>query len=118
MYGADGEWQPGIFPALYDTETMSNKVSGPVFHAGEGVTALAYYDGADVNPDERYLLHAELFDAREKGIAIALQQVGEGNVIVSGIRPGFRAFWRYAFKLVSNTALASAAAAPQTVTLA
>jgi hypothetical protein len=117
VYGTDGEWQPGIFPALYDTETMSNKVSGPVFHAGAGVTALAYYDGADVNPDERYLLHAELFDAREKGIAVALQQVGEGNVIVSGIRPGFRAFWRYAFKLVSNTALASAAAAPQSVTL-
>jgi hypothetical protein len=116
-YDENGAWQSGIFPALYDTETMSNKVSGPIFHAGEGVRALAYYDSADVNPDERYLIKTELFDAREQGIAIAAQDVGEGQVIVVGIRPGFRAFWRYAFRMVSNVALASAAGEPQSVTL-
>jgi hypothetical protein len=116
-YNADGEWQPGIFPALYDTETMSNKVSGPIFQAGAGVQALARYHAADVNPGERYLVHTELFDAKEGGIAVAAQNVGDGRVIVVGIRPGFRAFWRYTFKLVSNAALASAADEPQTVTV-
>jgi hypothetical protein len=119
-YDANGAWQPGIFPALYDTETMSNKVSGPIFQAGAGVEALARYYAADVNPSERYLIHTEhteLFDAKEGGIAVAAQNVGNGRVIVVGIRPGFRAFWRYSFKLVSNAALASAADAPQTVTL-
>lgn len=116
-YDVKGMWQPNIFPALYDTETMSNKVSGPIFRAGDNVKALAHYHSADVYPDERYLIHAELFNEEEKGIAVAAQQYGTGNVIVAGIRPGFRAFWRYSFKLVSNAALASVAGASESVVL-
>lgn len=116
-YDAEGQWQPGILPAMYDTETMSNVVGGPIFKGGEEVKAVAYYHSADCNPEERYMIRTELFAESEKGLAVAYQQVGKGQVTVVGVRPGFRAFWPYSFKLVSNAVFQSAAGEEQTVKL-
>ncbi len=116
-YDAAGQWQPGIVPAIYDTETMSNKVSGPVFKAGPKAQAVALYHSADVEPGQLYLIHTELFDERENGVAVAAQSVGKGLATVIGVRPGFRAFWPYSFKLVTNAAFLSGAGGVETVTL-
>ena len=102
---------------MYDTETMSNKVGGPVFKAGAKAQTVASYHSADVEPGQLFLIHTELFEESEGGVAVAAQSLGDGVAAVIGVRPGFRAFWPYTFKLVTNAAFMSAAGKPETVTL-
>ncbi len=116
-FDANGAWQAGIVPAIYDTETMSNKVGGPIFKAGAKAQTVAAYHSADVEPGQLFLIHTELFDESEGGVAVAAQPLGDGAAAVIGVRPGFRAFWPYTFKLVTNAAFMSTARQPETVTL-
>ena len=84
---------------------------------GYRVQAVALYHSADVEEGQLYLIHTELFDEREQGVAVAAQAVGKGQATVVGVRPGFRGFWPYSFKLVTNAAFLSGAGEVETISI-
>lgn len=98
---------------MYETESFSSVVGGPIFQAGSDVDVVASYHSVDYDPDDFYVLQPEQFS----GAAIATRQCGLGQVTVMGIRPGFRAIWTHSLKLIANSIYLSAAEPERTVVL-
>jgi hypothetical protein len=108
-YDEDGTWVDGFFPAQYHSETFTCRPGGPVFGAGKASTALACYYRADHDPERLQIVNESLLSEEQGGIAIGYQRVGKGQVVVAGIRPGFRAVWTNTWKLISNAIFLAAA---------
>ena len=98
---------------MYETESFSSIIGGPIFQAGEDVQVVASYDAVDHDPDDHYILQPEQFT----GAAVATRRFGSGRVTVMGIRPGFRAHWTHSLKWLSNSIYLSAAGAQETIIL-
>lgn len=118
FYTENGDWQSGLFAAMYFTESLAGSVGGPIFHVGDGAQPIAYYQRVDNDPKTHYVIHPERFDVQANGVAVAYQQYGKGHVVVIGIRPGFRAVWTNSNKLVTNAIFNQVADQAMTVTLA
>lgn len=116
-YAENGEWQPDLFAAMYYTESLAGAVGGPIFKTGGSAQPIACYHRVDEDPKTHYIIHPELFDEKVQGVAIAFQKYGNGNVTVTGIRPGFRAMWTHTYKLISNAIFYQTAGAAKSVTL-
>lgn len=101
-YDEDGTWVDGFFPAQYHSETFTDRPGGPIFKAGPACTALARYYRVDHDPERLQIINESFLTEAQGGVAIAHQQVGKGQVVVAGIRPGFRAVWTNTWKLISN----------------
>lgn len=98
---------------MYETESFSSIIGGPIFQAEEEADVVASFASVDYDPADFYILQPEQFS----GAAVATRQVGQGQVTVMGIRPGFRAIWTHSLKLLSNCIFLSAAEQEQTIRL-
>lgn len=112
-YDEAGQYHQDQCWGMYETESFSSVVGGPIFQAGGDVDVVASFHSVDYDPDDFYVLQPEQF----AGAAIAARQCGLGQVTVMGIRPGFRAIWTHSLKLISNSIYLSAAQPEQTVVL-
>jgi hypothetical protein len=116
-YNEDGTWTEGYFPAQYHSETFTTRPGGPVFKPGPDSTALASYYRVDHDPERLQIINESFLTEAEGGVAIAHQQVGKGQVVVIGVRPGFRALWTNTWKLISNAVFLSSAKDKKQVSL-
>ncbi len=112
-YDEAGQFHRDQCWGMYETESFSSVVGGPIFQAGGDVDVVASFHSVDYDPDDFYVLQPEQFT----GAAVATRQCGLGQVTVMGIRPGFRAIWTHSLKLISNSIYLSAAQPEQTVVL-
>jgi hypothetical protein len=108
-YDDSGTWQEGFLPAYYQSDRFEGLAGGLVFRPRNGATAMASYDQVDHNPGTRQLIQEEYLTRAKQGVALAHQKRGEGHVVVTGIRPGFRGVWINTWKLISNAAFLSVA---------
>ena len=108
-----GQHHGGQCWGMYETESFSSIIGGPIFQAGSDVDVVASYHSVDYEPDDHYVLQPDQF----AGVVVAARQYGNGQVTVMGIRPGFRAFWTHSIKLLSNSIFLSAAEHEQTIRL-
>ena len=60
---------------MYETESFSSVVGGPIFQAGGDADVVASYHSVDYDPDDFYVLQPEQF----AGVAIATRQFGRGR---------------------------------------
>jgi len=116
-YDETGKWSQGFFPAYYHSETFTETPGGPIFRAGKGAKVLASYYRVDHDPASRQVIQGSFLTEAAGGVAIASQQVGKGQAVVVGVRPGFRALWTNTWKLLSNAIFLGTAGEPQTFTL-
>lgn len=116
-YDETGKWSQGFFPAYYHSETFTQTPGGPIFRAGKGAKVLASYYRVDHDPASRQVIQESFLTEAAGGVAIASQQVGKGQAVVVGVRPGFRALWTNTWKLLSNAIFLGTAGEPQTFTL-
>ncbi len=105
-YDEVGNWREGLLPAFYYTELLDGVPGGLVFRPKNGVRVLASYHAVDCEVGSRQVRQASLLTSHEGTVAIAYREVGKGQVIVTGIRPGFRAVWSNTWKLLSNAIFA------------
>lgn len=116
-YDEDGTWTEGYFPAQYHSETFTDRPGGPIFRAGPACTALASYYRVDHDPQRLQIINESFLTEAEGGVAIAHQELGKGQAVVIGVRPGFRALWTNTWKLLSNGIFLSSAKEQKQVSL-